>query len=108
MNVTVDTVVEFHCGHPDARSLAWKVNGSNPDDGGFPDVNITSYEPRTTTHLCITAHSKYNSTNIECIIFLPNNNTLSPNKNAFTTSARLLIQGPLKDNTIHIKVDIVL
>lgn len=87
-NVTVDTVVEFNCGHPDAEAVIWTINGTQFADGQFPDLNVTSYGNRGTSHLFIVAHLMYTSTEIECTIFLPNSFTLR-------TAALLSIQGPL-------------
>ena len=72
-NLTVAEGVEaiFHCQHPTADAISWRLNGTALLDSLLDDVIATSASAaggiRNT--LTITAHSKYNQTRVQCVAY---------------------------------------
>ena len=83
-NVTLGTVAVFQCRHPTARFVGWIINGT-PVHPSLPGISFTTSGDTHT--LSITAHSQFNSTEIQCEAFFRD----APSQTSDT--AMLMIQG---------------
>ena len=88
MSVPVGRETTFPCEHPNAVGISWVVNGTALRSQ--PDLHNTFRESSSGSlrSLTVTALSKYNSTMIECVALLSNN---QPTETAPT--ALLHVQG---------------
>ena len=82
--MTLDTVAVFQCRHPTARVIDWIINGTLHQQSS-PGLSLTTSGDTFT--LNITAHSEFNSTEIQCEAFFRD----GPSQ--LSDSATILIQG---------------
>lgn len=89
LNVTTGELTSFHCQHPVAAQIVWRLNGTLLEAANFPPTISTNSsslpDSRGFQHsLTIRDVLEYNNTSFDCAL---------PDLQAISTSALLRVQG---------------
>ena len=98
-NLTVVEGVEavFHCQHPTADAIGWRLNGTTFFDSSWDDVfvAITSIAGGIVNTLTILALSHYNKTQVECMALY-----FDGYPNMVSITGNLIVQGLLINTSL--------
>lgn len=77
----------FHCRHPTADIIGWRINGTSPSSFNFPVSDVVSSIEGEKHTLSINARSIYNGSIVECVAIF-----LDGQQQQISTAAVLIIQ----------------